>query len=108
MKKDSSPNIQSKIFDRVRKAIGDDEPMALVLSDVPSLSTDVVYRRMHDILNYLHTTNDRYVGDTKAVIDRQLLDVNLISEVNHKDRHKCFKDLFASINAAQFERIPKR
>jgi hypothetical protein len=63
---------------------------------------------IHNILNYLHTNNDRYVGDTKAVIDRQLLNANLISEVNHKDRHKYFQDLFASVNAARLEIITKR
>jgi hypothetical protein len=63
---------------------------------------------IHNILNYLHTTNNRYVGDTKAVIDRQLLNANLISEVNHKDRHKYFQDLLASVNAARLGIITKR
>ncbi|MBM3164692.1 MAG: hypothetical protein FJZ80_04445 [Bacteroidetes bacterium] len=63
---------------------------------------------IHNILNYLHTSNERYLADTKSVIDRQSLNANLISGVNQSDRHKYFQEINAWVNAARREILTKR
>jgi hypothetical protein len=47
----------------------------------------------HNIMNYLHTTDENYVADTKQILDKQLANSNLISGVNEKDRNSYFFDL---------------
>jgi hypothetical protein len=47
----------------------------------------------HNILNYLHTTDDNYLNDTKKIIEKQLANSSLISEVNEKERNSYFYDL---------------
>lgn len=52
----------------------------------------------HNIMNYLHTTNERYVEDTKMVLDKQIANANLISKVNQKDRNQFFHELKSQIS----------
>jgi hypothetical protein len=47
----------------------------------------------HNILNYLHTTDENYLNDTKKTLDKQLANSSLISEVNEKERNSYFHDL---------------
>lgn len=47
----------------------------------------------HNIMNYLHTTDVNYVADTKQILDKQLANSSLISEVNEKARNNYFFDL---------------
>lgn len=88
----------------------------LFLNDTVNTDTTFYYESehkkgvylIHNILNYLHTNNERYLADTKSVIDRQLLNANLISGVNQKDRHKYFQEINAWVNAARLEILTKR
>jgi hypothetical protein len=47
----------------------------------------------HNIMNYLHTTDQNYVADTKQILDKQLANSSLISQVNEKERNNYFYDL---------------
>jgi hypothetical protein len=44
----------------------------------------------HNIMNYLHTTDENYVMDTKKILDKQLANSSLISQVNEKERNSYF------------------
>lgn len=44
----------------------------------------------HNVMNYLHTSDLGYVADTKQIIDKQLANSSLISEVNEKERNNYF------------------
>ena len=41
-------------------------------------------------MNYLHATDRQYVEDTKQVLDIQLANSSLISNVNEKERNHFF------------------
>ncbi len=47
----------------------------------------------HNIMSYLHTTDEAYVRDTKSIIDRQISNSSKISETNLKQRTTYFNDL---------------
>lgn len=53
----------------------------------------------HNIMNYLETTNENYVSDSKLVIDKQLANSSLISIVNEKERNKFFFEFDRTINS---------
>jgi hypothetical protein len=44
----------------------------------------------HNIMNYLQTTDKKYVLDSKQILDKQLANSSLISEVNEKERNNYF------------------
>jgi hypothetical protein len=44
----------------------------------------------HNVMNYLHATDQRYVEDTKQILDIQLANSSLISIVNEKERNHFF------------------
>ena len=44
-------------------------------------------------MNYLHTSDEVYVSDTKKILDKQLANSSLISVVNEKERNSYFFDL---------------
>jgi len=44
----------------------------------------------HNIMNYLHTTDEFYVKDSWGILDCQIANSSLISQVNTKDRTKYF------------------
>jgi hypothetical protein len=47
----------------------------------------------HNIMNYLHTSDELYVSDTMKILDKQLANSSLISVVNEKERNSYFYDL---------------
>jgi hypothetical protein len=47
----------------------------------------------HNIMNYLHTSDEVYVSDTKKILDKQLANSSLVSVVNEKERNSYFYDL---------------
>jgi hypothetical protein len=51
----------------------------------------------HNIMNYLQTTDAQYVQDAKQVIDKQLANSSLISEVNEKERRNYFAEFERTI-----------
>ena len=64
----------------------------------------------HNIMNYLETSNQSYVSDSKMIIDKQLANSSLISIVNEKERNHFFFEfdrtiqLFKKKIAADLER----
>jgi hypothetical protein len=44
-------------------------------------------------MNYLHTSDEVYVSDTKKILDKQLANSSLVSVVNEKERNSYFYDL---------------
>jgi hypothetical protein len=46
----------------------------------------------HNVMNYLHTNAPSYVADSKQIIDKQLANSSLISQVNEKERNNYFYD----------------
>lgn len=44
----------------------------------------------HNIMNYLETTNESYVSDSRMIMDKQLTNSSLISIVNEKERNNFF------------------
>jgi hypothetical protein len=46
----------------------------------------------HNVMNYLHTNSPSYVADSKQIIDKQLANSSLISQVNEKERNNFFYD----------------
>ena len=44
----------------------------------------------HNIMNYLQTVDKKYVLDSKQILDKQLANSSLISEVNEKERNNYF------------------
>lgn len=52
----------------------------------------------HNIMNFLDTTNENYVNDTKLVIDKQMSNSSLISVVNEKERNNFFFEFNRTIN----------
>jgi hypothetical protein len=52
----------------------------------------------HNIMNYLQTTDEQYVSDTKQVLDKQLANSSLISVVNEKERNNYFFEFEKTIN----------
>lgn len=53
----------------------------------------------HNIMNYLETTNENYVNDSKLIIDKQLANSSLISIVNEKERNNFFFEFERTINS---------
>lgn len=53
----------------------------------------------HNIMNYLETTDENYVNDTRKIIDKQIANSSLISIVNERDRNDYFYDFDRTINA---------
>lgn len=53
----------------------------------------------HNIMNYLETTNPNYVNDSKLIIDKQLTNSSLISNVNEKERNNFFFEFDRTINS---------
>ncbi|MCT4562415.1 MAG: helix-turn-helix domain-containing protein [Crocinitomicaceae bacterium] len=52
----------------------------------------------HNIMNYLETRNEAYVGDTKSILDRQLANSSQISQINEKERNNFFYDFERTIS----------
>lgn len=44
----------------------------------------------HNIMNYLHTSNEIYFKDSMQIMERQIINSSLISEVNEKQRNAYF------------------
>lgn len=53
----------------------------------------------HNILNYLLTTNQNYVNDSKQVLDCQIANSSLISIINEKERNAFFFEFENTINS---------
>lgn len=53
----------------------------------------------HNIMNYLETTNENYVADSKLIIDKQLANSSLLSIVNEKERNNFFYEFDKTINS---------
>lgn len=53
----------------------------------------------HNIMNYLETTNENYVSDSKLIIDKQLANSSLLSIVNEKERNNFFFEFDRTINS---------
>jgi hypothetical protein len=53
----------------------------------------------HNIMNYLETTNESYVADSKLIIDKQLANSSLISIVNEKERNNFFFEFERTITS---------
>lgn len=51
----------------------------------------------HNIMNYLQTVDEKYVADSKQIIDKQLANSSLISEVNEKERNNYFYEFDKTI-----------
>jgi hypothetical protein len=51
----------------------------------------------HNIMNYLETTNQSYVSDSKMIIDKQVANSSLISIVNEKERNNFFYEFERTI-----------
>jgi hypothetical protein len=41
-------------------------------------------------MNYLHTNAPSYISDSKQIIDKQLSNSSLVSQVNEKERNNFF------------------
>jgi hypothetical protein len=52
----------------------------------------------HNIMNYLETTNQSYVSDSKMIIDKQIANSSLISIVNEKERNHFFYEFERTIH----------
>ena len=53
----------------------------------------------HNIMNYLQTFDEKYVVDTRQIIDKQLANSSLISIVNEKERNNFFFDFDKMIHS---------
>lgn len=53
----------------------------------------------HNVMNYLETTNEDYVSDSRMIIDKQLANSSLISIVNEKERNNFFFEFDRSVNS---------
>jgi hypothetical protein len=53
----------------------------------------------HNIMNYLETTDENYVNDSKLIIDKQMANSSLISIVNEKERKNFFYEFNKTINS---------
>jgi hypothetical protein len=53
----------------------------------------------HNIMNYLHTEDQRYVQDTRFIIDKHIANSSLISVVNEKERNNFFFEFNRTINS---------
>lgn len=53
----------------------------------------------HNVMNYLETTNESYVSDSKMIIDKQLANSSLISVVNEKERNNFFHEFDRTIKS---------
>ncbi len=53
----------------------------------------------HNVMNYLETTNENYVSDSRMIIDKQLANSSLISIVNEKERNNFFFEFDRTVNS---------
>ena len=53
---------------------------------------------VHNHLNFLHTTDPTYVKESKSILDRQISNSSLISQVNEKERNSFFHKLDKTIS----------
>jgi len=53
----------------------------------------------HNIMNYLQTSDENYVNDSKSIIDKQLANSSIISVVNEKERNNFFFEFERTINS---------
>lgn len=53
----------------------------------------------HNIMNYLQTTDEGYVNDSKLIIDKQLANSSIISNINEKERNNFFFEFDRTINS---------
>jgi len=51
----------------------------------------------HNVMNYLQTTDEHYVSDTKQILDMQINNSSLISVVNEKERNHFFYEFDRTI-----------
>lgn len=51
----------------------------------------------HNIMNYLETRDEKYVQDTKSILDRQLANSSKISQINEKERNHFFHEFERTI-----------
>ncbi|MDX1652841.1 MAG: hypothetical protein R3277_10140 [Brumimicrobium sp.] len=52
---------------------------------------------VHNHMNFLHTTNTTYVKESKSILDKQLANSSLISQVNERERNSFFHKLDKNI-----------
>jgi hypothetical protein len=72
--------------------------LTLYLNDTINMDTTFYYEGAkkkgvyltHNIMNYLHTTDEFYVKDSWGILDCQIANSSLISQVNNKERTKYF------------------
>jgi hypothetical protein len=55
----------------------------------------------HNLMNYLHTTDPSYVHETKSILDKQIANSSLISQVNEKQRNAFFYKLYKNIESTR-------
>lgn len=53
----------------------------------------------HNLLNFLHTSDQNYISDTKSVLHKQMANSSLISVVNEKQRNSFFSKLKLMIDS---------
>lgn len=53
----------------------------------------------HNVMNYLETTNEHYVSDSRMIIDKQLANSSIISIVNEKERNNFFYEFERSVKS---------
>lgn len=72
--------------------------LSLYLNDTINMDTTFYYEGSkrkgvyltHNIMNYLFTTDEHYVNDSWNILDCQIANASLISQVNAKERNKYF------------------
>ena len=52
----------------------------------------------HNLLNFLHTSDNSYIDDSLNVMNKQMANSSLISKVNEKDRKSFFNGVRKMIN----------
>jgi hypothetical protein len=55
----------------------------------------------HNQMNYLHTTAQSYVSETKSILDKQIANSSMISKVNEKQRNILFHKLYKNIETTR-------
>lgn len=101
------------IFGTEVPASGSD--LSLYLNDTINMDTTFYYEGAkkkgvyltHNIMNYLHTTDEHYVKDSWGILDCQIANSSLISQVNTKERNKYFNAIVNLVDdyKLQFQHI---
>lgn len=80
--------------------------LTLYLNDTINMDTTFYYEGVkkkgvyltHNIMNYLHTTDENYVKDSWGILECQIANSSLISQVNTKERTKYFNAMTQLVN----------